>query len=149
MADQTANDILNHLVGRVYRSLLQYSVECWPWTTLTETVGSAAPEQQALEQMAARQKSFVARLVELLTDRGENVDFGGFPDNSELHYVSLDFLLGKLVADEQQLVAELEAALGGLHNDQEAAALVSELLTAEQANIARLRELTAKAPAGV
>lgn len=149
MADQAANDILNRLVGRVYRSLLQYSVECWPWSTLSEAVGAATPEQQVLEQIAARQQTFVGRLAELLTERGENVDFGSFPDNSELHYVSVDFLLGKLVADEQNLVGELESAQGGLHHDPEAAALVSELLAAEQANIARLRELTAKAPASV
>ncbi|HEY3963049.1 MAG TPA: hypothetical protein VGM05_00715 [Planctomycetaceae bacterium] len=149
MPEKTENEILNHLVARAYRSLLQYAVECWPWTTLTESIGSAAPEQQAVEQIAARQQAFVGRLVELLIDRGETVDFGNFPDNSELHYVSLDFLLGKLIADEQNLVAELEAAQGALHNDPSAAGLVSELLAAEQANIARLRELAAKAPAAV
>jgi hypothetical protein len=147
MAEQTANDILNHLVGRVYRSLLQYSVECSPWSALSESVGSAAPEEQIVEQIAARQQSFVGRLVELLTNRGETVDLGNFPDNSALHYVSLDFLLGKLIADEQQIVAELEAAQGGLHHDPEAATLVSELLAAEHSNIARLRELAAKTPA--
>lgn len=142
MADQNANDILNNLVARVYRSLLQYAVECWPWTD-----ASNAAEQQAIEQMASRQQSFVGRLVDLLNDRGENVDLGNFPDNSELHYVSVDFLLGKLIADEQSVVAGLEAAHGALHGDPQAASLVSELLTAEQANISRLRDLAAKTPA--
>jgi hypothetical protein len=149
MAEQTANEILNHLVGCVYRSLVQYSLECWPWTTLTETAGAVAPEQQAVEQIATRQQECVGRVVDLLTSRGENVDLGNFPDNSELHYVSLDFLVGKLIADEQRLVHELETAQGGLHHDAEAATLVSQLLAAEQANIARLRELTKKQPAAV
>jgi hypothetical protein len=149
MAEQTANEILSHVLRRVHRSLLQYSVECWPWTTLSEAAGSAAPEQQAVDQIAARQRTFIGRLVELLTSRGEVVDFGNYPDNSELHYVSLDFLLGKLIADEQHLVGDLEAAQGGLHHDPEAATLVSELLAAEQANIARLRELAAKSPIAV
>jgi hypothetical protein len=142
MANQTVNERLNSLVSRVYRSLLQYSVECWPWAD-----ASTAAEQQVVEQIAARQQIFVGRLVDLLNERGEFVDFGNFPDNSELHYVSLDFLLRKLIADEQGLVDDLEAAHGAVHGDPEAASLVSELLAAEQANVARLRELASKSPA--
>src|SRR5262245_26083689 len=107
MADQPANETLNHLASRAYRGLLQYAVECWPWTD-----ASTAAEQQAIEQLAARQQSFVGRLVNLLSERGEAIDLGNFPDYSELHYVSVDFLVQKLIADEQGLVAELESALG-------------------------------------
>jgi hypothetical protein len=144
MSQIAANDILNQLVSRVYRSLLQYALDCWPWTSLADQTGAVSPEQQAVEQMAARQQSFVGRLVELLSAREADVDLGSFPDNSALHYVSLEFLLGRLIADEQQIVSELEAAQGKLSGDQPAAALVSELLAAEQANIARLRELAGK-----
>ncbi|MBI3861820.1 MAG: hypothetical protein HY290_07980 [Planctomycetia bacterium] len=139
MADQPANELLNRLAGRAYRSLLQYAVECWPWTD-----ASTAAEQQAIEQLAARQQSFVGRLVDLLAERGQTIDLGNFPDNSELHYVSVDYLVQKLIADEQNLVADLESAQGTLHGDPPAARLVSDLLAAEQANIARLKELNAK-----
>ena len=149
MAEESSSDVLNHLVGRVYRSLLQYSHDCWPWTTFAESDGAVSAEQQAVEQMAARQQVFVGRLVDLLTERNESVDLGSFPDNSALHYVSLDFLLNRLIADEQLIVNDLESAQGQLTGDLPAAALVSELLAAEQANMARLRELAAKAPAAV
>jgi hypothetical protein len=59
-----------------------------------------------------------------------------------MHYVSLDYLLGKLLADEQNLIAELQTALSAPGHDAEATALVSELLAVETQNVSRLRELS-------
>jgi hypothetical protein len=146
MADQNHNAVLNRLVVSVYRCLLQYAQECWPWTTATETPGVEPPEQKAVEQMAARQRDFVARLVDVLTERGAVVDLGSFPDFSEMHYVSLDYLLGKLIADEQRLISELEAAQRALQGDV-ALGLVGELLAAERDHLVRLRDMAAKAGA--
>jgi Arc/MetJ-type ribon-helix-helix transcriptional regulator len=98
--------------------------------------------------MAARQRQFIARLVDLLSKRRAAVDFGVYPDYSEFHYVSLDYLIGKLVVDEERLVAELEAAQKGLEDDPEAARVVAEILAAEKEHLAQLRDLAAKAPAG-
>ena len=147
MANQNHSDVLNHVLARVYRCLLQYAQECWPWTTATETPGVEPPEQKAVEQMSARQRDFVARLVDLLLRRGAAVDFGSFPDFSEMHYVSLDYLLGKLIADEQKLISELEAAHTTLESDATARGLVSELLASEKENLVRLRGMAAKAGA--
>lgn len=149
MADSNSSDVLNRVLARLYRSLMQYAVDCWPWSRTTDTVGSESPEQQTIEKMTLRQQEFVARLVDLITRRGDVVDFGSFPDNSELHYVSIDYLLGKLIADEQDLVAGLQAALPTLQNDAEATALVSELLATETQNVSRLRELNRSASATV
>ena len=121
MAELKSSDVLNRVVARVYRSLLQYAVDCWPWTTSADTVAAESAEQKAIEPMTARQQVFVARLVEQITQRGDVVDFGSFRDNSELHYVSLAYLLGKLIADEKDLVVLLQAALSALGHDAEAA----------------------------
>lgn len=147
MADQNTSDVLNALVARVYRCLLQYAAECWPWTASSELSDVKSTEQRAVEEMVARQQQFVGRLVDAVMARGGTVDFGSFPDNSELHYVSLDYLLGKFIADEEKLVADVESARSAIKNDSEAAGLVSELLAAEKENLARLRNLAAKAPA--
>ncbi|MGE5193422.1 MAG: hypothetical protein ACM3U2_13085 [Deltaproteobacteria bacterium] len=149
MTDRTSNEILSRLVPRIYRSLLQYTVECWPWTPSAESPDGKSPEQKAVEQLAARQQQFVGRLVDLLSRRAEAVDFDNYPDFSELHYVALDYLLGKLIADEQRLVSEVEAARGAIRNDPEAAGLISELIAAERENLTRLRDLAAKAAAAV
>src|SRR5262245_44022345 len=96
MPDPQHNERLNALLIRVHRSLLQYAVECWPWTDV-----DAAAEQATIEGLAREQESYVARMTELLVEREWSVDFGSFPDWSELHYVALDYLLGKLIVDEE------------------------------------------------
>jgi hypothetical protein len=138
MADLKSSDALNRLVVRLYRSLLQYAAD---------TAAAESTEQRAIEKVAVRQQAFIARLVDLISRHGDVVDFGSYPDNSELHYVSLDYLLGKLIADEQGLIAELQAALPVLRSDADAAALVTEILTAENENLSRLRELSKSASA--
>src|SRR5258707_2909167 len=135
MADENHSDLLNRLLVRAYRGLLQYAVDCWPWSAAADANGVEPPEQRAIEKMAARQRQFIARLVNLLSKRRAAVDFGAYPDYSELHYVSLDYLIGKLVADEQRLVAELEAAQKGLHDDPEAAQVVGGMLAAQQEHL--------------
>jgi hypothetical protein len=144
MAGQNNTDVLNRLVASVYRCVLQYTVECWPWTPSAESPDGKSPEQKAIEQMAARQQEFVGRLVDLLSQRGQIADFRNYPDNSELHYVSLEYLVGKLIADEQRLVAELETAREAVRSDPPAATLIVELLAAEKENLTKLRELATK-----
>jgi hypothetical protein len=149
MTDQSHNEILNRLVPRLYRSLLQYTVECWPWTPSAEIPDGKSPEQEAIEEMTARRQEFVSRLVDLLMQRGMAVDFDNYPDYSELHYVALDYLLGKLIADEEALLAELETARGTIRDDPPAATLLVELIVAEKENIRRLGELAGKSVAAV
>ncbi len=147
MADLNSSDVLNRVLARLNRSLLQYAVDCWPWSTATDTATAATPEQKSVEEMTLRQQQFVARLVDLIVRRDDVVDFGSFPDNSELHYVSLDYLVGKLLIDEQELVGELQAALSALDADVEGRTLIAEIVAAEHENIERLRELQKSAAA--
>jgi hypothetical protein len=144
MADQNHSDLLNRLLVRIYRGPLQYAVECWPWSAAADATGAEPPEQRAIEKVAARQRQFIARLVELLSKRRATIDFGVYPDYSQLHYVSLDYLIGKLIADEERLVAELVAAQTGLRDDPEAANVIGELLAVEKDHLAQLRDLAAK-----
>lgn len=144
MADQNSqdtSDILNRLLVRIYRGLLQYSVECWPWTDADESA-----EKRAVERMAAAQQAEVGRIVDLLNERGVAIDFGSYPDNSELHYVSLDYLVAKLVEDEAEIVAELEASRGQFAHDPEGARLAGELLAAEKGHLSQLGDLANSHP---
>ncbi len=145
MADQNHNAVLNRVASRVYRSLMQYAMECWPWSDAAETPGIELPEEKAVKQMAARQRDFVARIAAVLTERGEIVDLGNYPDFSEMHYVSLDYLLGKLVDDEQRLISDLQAAQKALQGDS-AVGLVNELVAAEKDHFERLRNGQSRQP---
>lgn len=141
MAETRQNQKLNHLLIRLLRSLLQYASECWPWASVDES-----GEQQAILEMGQVQLAHVHRLVDLLVERGWSIDFGNYPTEfTDLNYVGLDFLLGELIADEAKSITELERAQADLAGDS-AAGLVAEILVAERANAAKLRELAAAHP---
>jgi hypothetical protein len=132
------NAALNDLLIQVYRSLLQYAVECWPWADADE-----APARNVVEELAHEQQAQASTIADLLDHRGWPVDFGTYPDWSELHYVSLDYLLMKIVADEEQLLSAIERARPSFDGDNEARTLATQLLEAERRRLARLREIWA------
>lgn len=144
MPDQSSNSALNDLLILVYRSLLQYTMECWPWSDDGET-----GEQQAIDALAGEQKALVERLAELLDHRGVMVDLGTYPDWSELHYVSLDSLLARLIQDEEAMLAAIERLRPALQTDAEGSALADEIVAAERRHLSKLREIAgarAKSP---
>ncbi|HTI50478.1 MAG TPA: hypothetical protein VL475_05985 [Planctomycetaceae bacterium] len=138
MPDAQPNRTLNEILIQAYRSLLQYTIESWPWT---DADGSA--EQQAIDEMASEQKAAVAEIAELLDRRQITVDFGTYPDWSELHFVSLDYFLKKLIDDESQLIAAIEREQPGLRGDAEASAVIANLLAGERRRLERLRGMAA------
>lgn len=139
-----SNALLNDLLVQAYRSLLQYTIECWPWTD-PDAVG----EQETVRQMAEAQQAAVQELASLLDHRHVPIDFGTYPDWSGLHFVSLDYLLSKLIADETNLIARIEQALAALSTDLEAKAALRGLLQTELSNLGKLRELSAARKAAV
>lgn len=139
-----SNALLNDLLVQAYRSLLQYTIECWPWTD-PDAVG----EQEGVRQMAEAQQAAVQEIANLLDHRHVPIDFGTYPDWSGLHFVSLDFLLSKLIADETNLVGRIEQAQAALSSDAEAQAVVRNLLQTELSTLGKLRELSAARKAAV
>lgn len=138
MPDETINSALNDLLILSYRSLLQYAMECGAWSD-----EDSSGEQQAVAAMAVEQQAIVGQIAELLDRRQFSIDFGTFPDWSEMHFVSLDYLLTKLITDEEALVAAIERTQPTLKADSVASALAFELLHVERQHLTRLRELAA------
>jgi len=138
MPDARHNAVLNDLLICLYRSLLQYTIECWPWTDDSEL-----EQRQAIEELATRQRAQVGRIVELLESRQYPIDFGQYPDWSELHYVALEYLLAKLIEDEANITASVERAQAALAEDTQGRHLAAEILLSEQRHFARLKELAA------
>ena len=145
MHDPLQNDRLNDLVVRMYRSLLQYANECWPWGGMEE-----ANEQQVIAELAARQQQEVQRLVELLQDRGDVVDAGTYPTEfGELHYVALEYLMHALLKDEAEVIAALEQEATTSAKDLEVSRLLGEIVATERETVVRLQELAKRAPAAL
>jgi hypothetical protein len=135
------NEVLNQVLVVMGRSLLQYSADAWPW------IGSgSSAARAAVELLTAEQSGRVRQLAELLNGRGWTIDFGVFPDFTGLHFLSLDFVLPRLVENERAVGREIETAIPKCAGDAEGAALLQEILPAERAVLARLEELSRSKP---
>jgi hypothetical protein len=133
------NAELNLLVARAFRSLLQYTIESSVWTGSE----SGTPAERTIREMIDQQQTIVERIVRLLERRGWPIDFGNYADFSGLNYVSLKFLLGRIIADEQELIATIERVQPQLREDPAARALAEDLLADEKARLKTLRDLAA------
>ncbi|QDT55436.1 hypothetical protein Pan44_34790 [Caulifigura coniformis] len=131
-----AEPILNDVLIALHRSLLQYMVDAWPWSG-----DEAASTREALASEAESQAETVEGLTELLRERGFPVAFGTYPDFSNLNYVSLDFLLKRVVKNQELVVAACEAAAGSLADHPEDAELVREIAESEQDRLRHLKSL--------
>lgn len=139
MSDALVNEQLNQALIRLHRNLLQYAGECWVWA------GSARTrEREVLDKIVAEQKQAVAALADLLAGRHHSIEFGTYPTQfTDLHYVSLDFLHGQLVAEQTQLVQDLERIEAAVAADSQAVSLLSEIVIVARGHLQHLREVTA------
>jgi hypothetical protein len=141
MSESDINLQLNRLLIVLRRSLLQYIGECWPWTD---------PRHQAvrdrLQSLVERQEDGVRRLVELLQRRGWIIDFGTFPTEfTDLHYVSLDFLLAEAVENEKDVSAEIDAGVRACAHDHQAFTLLQQIAATERDILAQLTAMARSA----
>ncbi len=126
MAAITHNAKLNELVVDLGRSLLQYAAESSPWAK----TGALADE---IGRLAARQRESVGKLVDLLASRGCFVDFGVYPtDYGDLHFLSWNYYVPKLLQSQDALVAELDEAVHTCIDDAEAVIVLREVLNEER-----------------
>ena len=130
-----SNAKLNDMVINLGRSLLQYLNESWLWTTDE----SAA---QTIQEMAARQKEHTAALVNLLESMDHDVDHGTYPtEYTDLHYLSLDFVIGQLINNQESIVSSLKS----IHRSalsSEGGDLIDRIQSGEQAILESLQALT-------
>ena len=108
---------LNALLVNLYRSLLQYVAECRPWTD--------AEHEAVVNQLADRQREDVRVLVDFLVDCDMEIDFGTYPtEYTDLHYLSLEILIRRLVDNQQSLVTVVNQTAAWLNGDDQAAELI-------------------------
>jgi hypothetical protein len=138
MTTTSADAVLNDVLISLHRSLLQYVVDAWPWTD-----AHSEAHRTAVMTSAADQNEIVDRLAELLHDRVYPVTFGQYPDFSNLNYVSLDFLLKRIVQNQKEVVADCEEAARELAENPEDGALARKIAAAETERLKGLQELAA------
>jgi hypothetical protein len=140
MSEFQTYQTLNRLLTILNRSLPMYLTYASPWTRpgderAVETLRRIVDDQQRLAN----------RISEYVVDRYGPVELGEYPaDFPDTHDLAFDYLLGKLVACQKRDVAALEACVGELHANREAAAMGEEALGAARAHLETLEELTAE-----
>jgi hypothetical protein len=135
------NDLLNNVLAVMARSLLQYAMHAGLWIT-DRSKGTLV----AVDDLIAGQSGRVQQLSNLLDGRRWTIDFGEFPDFTDLHYLSLEFVLPHLVENERSVVQTIESAQVQCTSDDEGAALLGEILAGERATLAKLEELARSWP---
>jgi len=137
MAHDQNNEALNGLLINLSRSLLQYIGEGRVWTDVR-----ADGERQELQTLVGLQSAGIAELANLLAGREWDIDFGTFPtDYTDLHDISLDFLFGQLIEQQQGLDREVASTVEACSGDSAAADLLSRLTKTEQEITERLQKL--------
>ena len=144
MAHVQHNAKLNQLLIDVGRSLLQYVGHCSSWSSRSQ-----ASLEREFPKLVAIQQQHVGQLSAILTERRWSIDFGGFPATfTDLHFLSLTYLLKLILVNQEAVLVELEDASHTCVDDPEATALIGEILASERQIMERLRSLaTAGSPA--
>ena len=137
MANVQHNAKLNQLLIDVGRSLLQYVGHCSSWSSRSD-----ASLELEFPRFVEIQKQHVASLASVLTERRWSIDFGGFPATyTDLHFLSLKYLLKLIIENQQAIIAELEEAAHTSVDDHEAATLIEAILASERKITEQLRSL--------
>jgi hypothetical protein len=138
MANVQHNAKLNQLLISIGRSLLQYIGHSSTWTSRAD-----AAMANEFPSLVATQREHIAELSDMLSHRKWTIDFGGYPSiYTDLHFLSLKFLLKRIIINQKAIIAELEEASYSLVDDPEAASLVEEILGSERRLTEELESLS-------
>lgn len=145
MTSVDTNAVLNRLLVLHHRSLATYLHDAVPWVQSGQVAA-----RRAIELIVAGQRVMVDRLGEMILQRGGDVDFGRYPLSfTALHDLSFDYLLQRLITDQQQRVAAITECVDALRLVPLAQALAQEARGEAKGHLDALRELAAERnPAG-
>jgi hypothetical protein len=142
--DSATIAVLQNIVRRESRSLLQYIQEAYPWTT-----ANAQPVLTELARLTAEEAKSTTDLATYLLRQlhAPLPHLGQYPQQfTSINYVGVDFLLPRLVHEQRHAIAELEKDLGKLTNP-DARQRVEKVLDMKRRHLKKLEELAAPVPA--
>jgi len=130
--------LLETVIRREGRSLLQYVSEAHPWT---RSAGDPTPEK--VRTLAREERDALAGLTKFLARRRHLVPYlGAFPMAfTTLNFVSLDYLLPRLAEDSRRAIDALQRDRAALA-DAEARAELDKLLEVKRRHHKALEALS-------
>jgi len=139
MIDARTQALLQDIVGRASRSMLQYAGESYPWTAdgdaelLAKVQAVIAEEEEAVERLAAFLRKHRIGIPYL----------GSYPEKfTHLNYVTIDYLLPRLLDWQRSWVVILERD-AGLIRDAETKAQVNCLVAVARRHLNELEKIAA------
>ena len=140
MALSTDLEILNRVLRDLSGCFLQYAADIWPWTS----VGADGVKlKSVVDECVARQRQSIGLLSEYLAPRQARIEFGQYSaDFTDMHYVSLHFLLKHLISSQALIVELLNRAVTMLPGGDESQAILVAVRQNEQDNLAALKQAT-------
>jgi predicted outer membrane protein len=135
--------VLNRLHVLHGRSLPVYLADARPWTHRGNETAA-----ETLAHVVADQKNMAERIGSLIIELGGAVDRGRFPMRfTDLHDLSLDYLLDQIVEHQRRIVAQIERGVERLARHPQARSLAEEALGMARGHLESLDELM-KEPSG-
>ncbi len=135
---------LMQLLLHHYRSLPIFLTEAVPWTHRGDERATSV-----LLDIVAGQRDLSNRIAAELEQRGWPLDMGEYPmDFLDLHFLSLDFLLQRLVDNQQREVDAIARLSAEVDEDPVAHDLAQEALGAAKGYLESLTELMPDVVAG-
>lgn len=143
--DSLTQSLLEDIVRRESRSLLQYVREAFPWTSPEERAALAEIEQMIDEELRG-----ATMLMRLLQRRHLVPPYlGPYPmEFTNINYVSLEHFVPLLIGQQRQAIADLERDVACIM-DEEARTLVHKVLDKKRRHLEALEKLAARQPAAV
>ena len=135
---------LMQLLLHHYRSLPIFLTEAVPWTHRGDERATSV-----LMDIVAGQRDLSNRIAAELEQRGWPLDMGEYPmEYLDLHFLSLDFLLQRLVENQQREVDAIGRLSAEMDEDPVAHDLAQEALGAAKGYLESLTELVPDVVAG-
>ena len=139
MMDAVTQTLVQDLMRQEGRSMLQYVVESFPWTTRDNEPGLADLRQMAEEECHAAEQ--LAKL--LLRHHGRPPFLGAYPMSfTTINFIALDHLLPRLIQFQKDRVRDLEACEKRILHE-ESRTQVRALLEITRRHLRRLERLAA------
>ncbi len=135
-------DMLNALLEAEQTNIFRFMGEGYPYLSRA-TVDVRRPLQEMVATIAMRADS-LANQIESLGGVPSSAPLGIDPEEQYLAFLSLKFLLPKLVEAKKVLIERYENALRLMRNNEEVLSLLETLLQEHQAQLKTLEEASMK-----
>ncbi len=137
MALSTDLEILNRVLRELSSCFLQYAGECWPWTSAG---AEGAKLRDSVMRCVERQQQSIGLIAEHLAAHQDRVEYGKFSaEFTDLHYVSMTFLLKRLVESQTKLVELIDRTVTLLPSGDKCSDILEVVSDNEHANLAALQ----------